>query len=86
MMTLDSTEFKGLIHTSQSLRGEGNFKEAIATVEASLGDMDEDCFENVYLEIIYAAQESGRSETAREYALRLQRIDPDIPTVKVILG
>ena len=86
MMTLNSPEFESLIHTSQSLRGEGNFNEAIATVEASLGDMTEDCYENAYLEIIYAAQATGRSETAREYALRLQRIDPDIPRVKVILG
>ena len=86
MMTLDSPEFKSLILTSASLRGLGQFNEAITTVKASLSDMDEECFENAYLEIIYAAKEGGRPEIAMEFALRLQKIDPDIPTLKSILG
>jgi hypothetical protein len=66
-MTLDSTEFEALIHTSASLRGQGRFKEAIATIEAKLDQMDETCLENAYPEIIYAAEEGGFSEVARRY-------------------
>jgi hypothetical protein len=86
MMTLDSPEFKVLILTSASLRGQGLFDKAIATVQAKLNDMGKDCFENAYLEIIWAAQEGNCPEIAKEYALRLQKIDPNVPSVKSILG
>ena len=86
MITLDSAEFKSLIHNSASLRAQGRFNEAIANLEGSLGYMHDDCLTNVYLEIIYSARECGSGDVAKRYARRLQAIDPQIPSVKQILS
>ena len=86
LITLDSDDFKNLIHTSAALRGQGNFQQAIDLVESKLPQLHQDCLENAYLELIYAAQEGGIPEVAQGYAKLLAAIDPDIPAVKKVLG
>jgi len=86
VLTLDSPEFKNLMGQSAALRGQLRFGEAIDLLERRLPEMVLDCYLNTYMEIIYAAQEGGFAGKALEYATRAARIDPDIPTVKRILG
>lgn len=86
MLTLDSPEFVNLIRQSAALRGEGRFEDAIELVEGRLNEMAPDCHVNAYLEIIYAAQEGGLGEKALQYATKVANIDPNIPSVKKILG
>lgn len=86
MLSLECNEFGLLIDQSAALRGAGRFLDAINLIEKKLSEMTEDCLQNAYLEIIYAAQEGQFSEKAIEYAKKLRDIDPNIPTVKKILN
>jgi hypothetical protein len=85
-IVLSSAAFKKLVSQSASLRGQGKFQQAIDLVESKLAELHEDCLVNAYMEIIYAAQEGKLPEVAQKYAKLLAAIDPDIPTVKNVLG
>lgn len=85
MITLESNEFKLLILQSAALRGAGRFKEAIDLIEKKLPEMHANCFQNAYLEVLYAAIEGQFQDQAFKYAKKLNKIDPDIPKVKEIL-
>ena len=85
VIALDSPAFKSLIQQSASLRGRRDFQSAIALIEAELDNLHPDCFENAYLEIIWAAKEGHEHSVAVKYARLLEAIDPDIPVVKQVL-
>jgi hypothetical protein len=84
-MKSDSKEFETLIHRSAALRGKGDFKGAIALIEARQDQFEEDCRLNAYLECFYAAREAGMQDKATEYARKVAAIDPEVPTVKAFL-
>ena len=86
MVSLCSGAFEKLMHHSARLRAQARFQQAIELVESNLPTLDDDCLENSYLELIYAAREGGRPEVAQKYARLLAAIDPDIPGVKQVLG
>lgn len=68
MITIDSKEFKQLIHKPAALRGERDFDSAIQLIEGKLPELDEDCIFNVYHELFKAAEEKGDRELATQYA------------------
>lgn len=73
-----------IINKSAALRGKGQFDEAIQLIEESLGngDIDPDITCMAYIEIFYAAKESGNNEKAAAAAKEIAKEDPDLPSIQ----
>ena len=85
MLTLESSEFFEFMRQSAALRKERKFKEAVAFVEEHLPSMSEECMVNALMEAFKSAWESGDQVVAKEYALRLYKLDPNLPSIKRFL-
>lgn len=71
-----------IIIQSSVLRGQGRYDEAINIIESNIGIIDDDIKVNAWLEALYAAEEKGAQQQAKEYALLIANKDPNIPSIK----
>ena len=86
MVTIDSAEFRQLMGQCAILRGHGQPADAVALVEPQLANMEPDAQEVALLQLIYATSEAGMRPQMIEFARRLAGFDPNIPSVKKVLG
>ena len=85
MISIDSQQFKDLIHESAALRGSGQFSKAIELLEEALPDMEESCLLNTYHELFLAAKELGDMVLTCRYAKALHGIEPGLPAIQPYL-
>jgi hypothetical protein len=73
------------IHQSAALRGQGNFDAAIAVIEANISNFSQEELLVALLQAFYAANEGGHTERAQGFAIQIQALDPNIPTIAQFL-
>ena len=74
----------GIIRQSTTLRGQGNFHEAIRLIEENLnnGLISPDVIFNAHREIFLAAKALGDTDKARAAAKEIQKEHPDLPSIQ----
>ena len=85
MLKVNSKELYALLGQCAVLRGQEKFDEAINLVEPELKNMEPEAHTMALLQLLYAAHEGGQANKALHFAQELEKIDPEIPSVKKVL-
>ena len=81
-MNLEGNE---IIIRSAALRGQYKFAEAIKLIEENIDSINLDLHINAWLEAFKAAQEIGDEKLIKHYAKKVEREDPNTPSIQSYL-